>query len=72
MSEQKHTRIHLVTVGDTKRLVKAVSKNAAIRHVAQGLMTVRVASQDDIVEALSKGVPVETAGDDPEVQHHSV
>lgn len=62
MSESKNTRIHLVTIGDSKRLVKAATKNAAIRHVAQGLMTVRVASQEDLVETLKSGVPVETAG----------
>ena len=66
MSE-KNTRIHLVTVGDDKILVKAASKNAAIRHVAKGLMTVRVATQDDLVQALGAGVKVEEAGaEEPE------
>ena len=45
------------------RLVKAAVRQQALTHVAQSLFTVRVASQDDLVKALSSGVKVESARD---------
>lgn len=53
-------RIYLVTTNDgKKRLVKATQRQQALSHVANSLFTVRVASQDDLVEALTSGTEVE-------------
>jgi len=62
------TRIYLVGTPDNKvRLVKASIRQQALTHVANHLFTVRVASQDDLVEALGSGVTVENYKD-PEQQ----
>lgn len=63
------SRIYRVETPDTGaiRLVRATNQPAAVRHVARDL-AVRVASQDDLVDALSKGVKVETAGEQAEQQ----
>ena len=53
-------RIYLVTTNDgNKRLVKATQRQQALSHVANSLFTVRVASQDDLVAALTSGTEVE-------------
>lgn len=53
-------RIYLVTTNDGKeRLVKASLRQQALSHVANSLFSVRVASQDDLVQALTKGTQVE-------------
>lgn len=58
------TRIYLVTsTSGAVRLVKATVASQAITHAAKQSFTVRVASQDDLVEALSNGVKVETYGE---------
>lgn len=58
------TRIYIVTGNDgTTRLVKATVASQAITHVAKNAFTAKVASQDDLVQALSNGVKVETYGD---------
>lgn len=58
------TRIYLVTSNDgAARLVKATVASQAITHAAKQSFTVRVASQDDLVNALSSGVRVETYGE---------
>lgn len=58
------TRIYLVTSTDgAARLVKATVASQAITHAAKQSFTVRVASQDDLVNALSSGVRVETYGE---------
>ena len=53
-------RIYIVgtPTGET-RLVRASIKQQALSHVANSTFTVQVASQDDLVQAVSKGVPVE-------------
>ena len=53
------SRIYIVGSSDPVfpiRLVKASIRQQALSHVAQSLFTVRVASQDDLVNALGKGV----------------
>lgn len=45
---------------ETGRLVKALTKGAALDHVAKA--TIRVASQEDMLEAGRKGISVEVAG----------
>ena len=52
-------RVYTIGVGDQVRLVRASNRRQAIAHVSTGLMTIRVASQEDIINQLSKGVPVE-------------
>jgi hypothetical protein len=60
------TRIYYVTAEDGEaRLVRATSPAQAIRHVARDRYRVAVASQETIVEMVSAGDPVETAGDEP-------
>ena len=53
-------RIYLVGTPDGKtRLIKANLRQQALSHVANTMLTVRVASQDDLVNELSKGTAVE-------------
>ena len=54
-------RIYIVgTPTGEIRLVRASIRQQALSHVANSVFTVRVASQDDLVSAVTKGVPVET------------
>jgi hypothetical protein len=57
------TRIYIVTGPTGTRLVKASAPSQAITHVARSAFDARVASQDDLVEAVSNGVKVETYGE---------
>ena len=58
------TRIYIVSTQDgTNRLVRATVASQAITHAAKSAFTAKVASQDDLVEALSSGVKVETYGE---------
>lgn len=62
------TRIYLVTDRETqaKRLIRAGSQAQAIRHAVQRRFEATVAGQDDLVQALAAGSPIEsavTAGD---------
>ncbi len=57
------TRIYLVNGPTGTRLVKAAVASQAITHVAKSAFSARVASQDDLVEAVSNGVKVETYGE---------
>jgi len=53
-------RIYLVGSPDGKtRLIKASMRQQALSHVANSMLTVRVASQDDLVDELGKGTQVE-------------
>jgi hypothetical protein len=59
-------RIYIVGSSDPAfpvRLVKASLRQQALTHVAQSLFTVRVASQDDLIQSLGAGVKVENARD---------
>lgn len=64
------TRIYLVAVNvddntiRPPRLVRAANRSQAERHVAAGLLSAHVATQDEIIEHLSAGV--EVAGEDSE------
>ena len=65
------SRIYIVGSSDPAfpiRLVKASIRQQALSHVAQSLFTVRVASQDDLVSALSKGVKIENAKDGDQLE----
>jgi len=53
-------RIYLAGTPDNgKRLVKASLRQQALSHVANSMFTIRVATQDDLVDTLSEGVQVE-------------
>ncbi len=53
-------RIYLVGTPDNKiRLIRATLRQQALSHVANTLLTVRVASQDDLVKALTSGIEIE-------------
>jgi hypothetical protein len=57
-------RIYIVgTHNGETRLVKASVRQQALSHVANHLFTVRVASQDDLIDALGKGIKVEAYKD---------
>jgi hypothetical protein len=60
----KAQRIYIVGHGQTVRLVKAAHRAQALAHVARSLINVKVANQDELVEAVSRGVAVETAAND--------
>ena len=57
------TRIYLVNGPTGSRLVKATVASQAITHVAKSAFSAKVASQDDLVEALSRGIKVEAYGE---------
>ena len=55
-------RIYVVhpKAGGQPRLVRAAHPSNALRHVAQAEYTVKVATQDDIVDLVGKGAKVES------------
>jgi hypothetical protein len=57
------TRIYLVNGPTGSRLVKATVASQAITHVAKSAFSAKVASQDDLVETLSRGIKVEAYGE---------
>lgn len=61
------TRIYAVRGGEEFRLVKASTKQAALRHVAASRYAIDVADQETLVEAIQDGVTVETAGEEAAV-----
>lgn len=57
-------RIYIVGTPDNQvRLVRSTTRQQALSHVANHLFTVRVANQDDLVNALTSGVKVENYKD---------
>lgn len=59
-------RIYLVSNGKDARLVRASNQAQAVRHVVRNTFTASVASQDELVDALGKGIKVEDASEDGE------
>jgi hypothetical protein len=59
----KQQRIYLVGHGQTMRLVRAAHRSQALSHVAKSLINVKVATQDELVDALSRQIVVENATD---------
>ena len=53
-------KIYLIADNTTVRLIRASTRQQALRHVASTHFTIRVASQDDLVKHLNE-VPVENA-----------
>jgi hypothetical protein len=54
-------RIYLIASSRGVRLVRANTRAQALNHVASQELTVRVASQDDLVNYLAEGSIVEMA-----------
>ena len=52
-------RVYTVGMGDLVRLVRASNRRQAIAHVSLGILTIRVATQEDIINQMDKGVPIE-------------
>lgn len=60
------TRVYVVAdLGGKRHLVRAATPAAAIKHVADSMLSVNVASQDELIDLVQQGVPVESAGSDP-------
>lgn len=60
----KNSRIYIVgSLDGTVRLVRASTPHQAISHVAHTQFTVRVPTQDELVNAVGKGVTVENYKD---------
>lgn len=57
----KAQRIYIVGTGNGLRLVRAAHRAQALSHAARSVMSVKVATQDDLVMALSEGIKVENA-----------
>lgn len=53
------SRIYLVGTPNGVRLVRATVRQQALSHAANQLLTVRVATQDDIVNAMEMGIKIE-------------
>lgn len=53
------TRIYLVTIGGSDRLVRAAHPSQALMHVARDIAAVKVASQNDLIDCLADGIKVE-------------
>lgn len=54
-------RIYLIASSKGIRLVRANHRSQALSYVASQELTVRVATQDDLVTYLEAGFPIETA-----------
>ena len=61
--KSKQHRIYLVGHGQDVRLVRAAHRAQALGHVARSLINVKVASQDELVTALGKGINIEMAAE---------
>lgn len=59
----KQQRIYIVGHGQTIRLVRAAHRSQALSHVAKSLINVKVATQEELVEALGRQIAVENATD---------
>lgn len=59
----KKQRIYLVGHGQEVRLVRAGHRQQAIGHVARTIISAKVATQDELVAALSRGLLIEQTED---------
>lgn len=59
----KQQRIYIVAHGDKVRLVRAPHRAQALAHVANSIINVSVATQDDLVKHVTSGVAVESVTD---------
>jgi hypothetical protein len=56
-------RIYIVGHGQEIQLIRASHKAQALAHVARSIINVKVASQDELVTALGRGISVESVVD---------
>lgn len=49
------------STGEVTGLVRAANKTAALRHIAESVFSVKPASQDELVAAISSGTAVQDA-----------
>ena len=54
-------RIYTVTTPEGVRLISATSRNQASAHAAKNLITVAIASKEDLVSFITAGTKVEFA-----------
>ena len=52
-------RVYTVGLGDQVRLIRAQTRRQAVAYVSRTLLNVRVATQEDIINQLDKGVLIE-------------
>lgn len=57
----KKQRIYLVGHGQDVRLVRAAHQQQALNHVARSIINVKIADQEELLTAVSKGISVENA-----------
>lgn len=57
------TRIYSVGYGKEIRLVRASHRQQALSHVAQSIISVNVATQDQLINALQNGAQIENVRD---------
>lgn len=57
------TRVYSVGYGSEVRLVRAAHRQQALSHVAQSIISVNVANQDQLIAALTSGVKIEDVRD---------
>jgi hypothetical protein len=55
-------KVYVVTTPTGSRLVRAMSSQSAVKHAVLGTHSAKLASQDDLITALGKGLKVEDAG----------
>jgi hypothetical protein len=61
-------RVYTVGLGDQVRLIRAQTRRQAVAYVSRTLLNVRVATQDDLIEQLTKGVPIENYRDPDQIE----
>ena len=64
----KQQRIYIVGHGQSVRLVRAAHRSQALGHVARSIINVKVANQNELVEALTRGINVEEASVDQDTK----
>lgn len=64
----KQQRIYIVGHGQSVRLVRAAHRSQALGHVARSIINVKVANQNELVEALTRGITVEEASVDQDTK----
>ncbi len=62
------TRVYVVsrTDGTEPRLIRANNKPAAMRAAVAATFVAKLATQDDLIDLMARGIKVETATDQPE------
>lgn len=69
LTGEKMSRIYIVGMPDsTVRLVRSNTRQQALSHVANPMFTVRNATQEDLVKAISGGSSVENYRDADQVE----